>query len=231
MSRTPSNTPLRYPTPGGLSPALGATLAWGGGKMTGRRQRAATMGLAAVVTTQLGQTLLASRSPVVLVTSAASAAALVLVVNTPGISQFFGCTPLGPVGWVIVTASSAAATAAAMAARLLPPRAAASSSAASGGQGGIAAGKQRTEVAGMPGREELPSTLKRSPEGGRTGPSDEQCASPPGTSDESFGGVDANASKNQLLRAPPGSVPGVVTVTRTAIAVPPTGGHTCRRVG
>jgi len=29
----------------------------------------------------------------------------------------------------------------------------------------------------------------------------------------------------------PGSVPGVVTVTRTAIAVPPAGGHTCRRLG
>jgi cation transport regulator ChaB len=97
----------------------------------------------------------------------------------------------------------------------------------------------------MPGREELPSTLKRSPgkaqrtwikahdsavaeygegerahrtafgavkhsfekvgdhwepkEGGRKGPSDEQSARPRGTSDESFGGVDVNASKQHLL--------------------------------
>lgn len=97
----------------------------------------------------------------------------------------------------------------------------------------------------MPGREELPSTLRRSPEeaqetwtkahdaaveeygegerahrtaygalkhsfekvgdhwerkeGGRKGPSDRQSAMPRNTSDESFGGVDAAASKEHLL--------------------------------
>jgi cation transport regulator ChaB len=97
----------------------------------------------------------------------------------------------------------------------------------------------------MPGREELPSTVQRSPrkaqetwikahdsavqeygegerahrtafgalkhsfekvgdhwepkEGGRKGPSDEQSATPRGRSGESFGGVDANASKEHLL--------------------------------
>lgn len=97
----------------------------------------------------------------------------------------------------------------------------------------------------MPGREELPSTLKRSPEkaqrtwikahdsavqeygegershrtafgavkhsfekvgdhwerkeGGRKGPSDEQSARPRNTGGESFGGVDANASKKHLM--------------------------------
>jgi hypothetical protein len=97
----------------------------------------------------------------------------------------------------------------------------------------------------MPGREELPSTLQRSPrkaqetwikahdsavqeygegerahrtafgalkhsfekvgdhwepkEGGGKGPSDEQSATPRGVSGESFGGVDANASKQHLL--------------------------------
>lgn len=101
------------------------------------------------------------------------------------------------------------------------------------------------EVA-TPGREELPSTLQRSPkkaqetwirahdnavqeygegershrtaygalkhsfekvgdhwepkEGGAKGPSDEQSARPRGQSDESYGGVDANASKAHLLR-------------------------------
>jgi cation transport regulator ChaB len=97
----------------------------------------------------------------------------------------------------------------------------------------------------MPGKEELPSTLKRSPreaqetwikthdsavqeygegerahrtafgavkhsfekvgdhwepkEDGHKGPSDERSARPYGTSGESFGGVDANASKRHLL--------------------------------
>lgn len=97
----------------------------------------------------------------------------------------------------------------------------------------------------MPGREELPSTLRRSPrkaqetwirthdsavaeygegerahrtafgslkhsfekvgdhweekEGGRKGPSDERSARPRGMSGESFGGVDARASKQHLL--------------------------------
>jgi cation-transporting ATPase I len=106
----------------GGATAMGATLAWAGGRLTGRARRASTMGLAAVVGTQLAQTLITGgRSPAVIATSAASAGALVLVVNTPGISQFFGCTPLGPVAWGIVGASTAAATAASLAApRLLP---------------------------------------------------------------------------------------------------------------
>jgi cation-transporting ATPase I len=106
----------------GGATALGATLAWAGGRVTGRRTRAATMGLAAVIATQLGQTLLANaRSPVVIATTVVSAGVLVLVVNTPGISQFFGCTPLGPAAWAIVAASSAAATAAgAVIPRFLP---------------------------------------------------------------------------------------------------------------
>ncbi|HEX8005254.1 MAG TPA: cation-translocating P-type ATPase, partial [Trebonia sp.] len=94
----------------GGATALGATLAWAGGRLTGRPARAATMGLAAVVTTQLIQTVAAGgRSPAVLVTSVASVAALAAVVNTPGVSQFFGCTPLGPAAWGIVAASSVAA--------------------------------------------------------------------------------------------------------------------------
>ncbi|MBV9094452.1 MAG: cation-translocating P-type ATPase [Streptosporangiaceae bacterium] len=106
----------------GGATALGGTLAWGGGRLTGRPARAATMGLAAVVTTQLAQTLITgARSPAVIVTCVGSAAALVGVVNTPGVSQFFGCTPLGPAAWVIVVASAATATAAGLAApRVIP---------------------------------------------------------------------------------------------------------------
>src|SRR5439155_314460 len=35
---------------------------------------------------------------------------LVAIVQTPGVSHFFGCTPLGPVAWVGVVGSTAAAT-------------------------------------------------------------------------------------------------------------------------
>jgi cation-transporting ATPase I len=106
----------------GGATALAASGAWYAGRVTGRPRRADTMGLAALVTTQLGQTLLMGRrSPLVLVTCVASAAVLVGIVETPGISQFFGCTPLGPFAWGIVAASSALGTAAAAAApRVLP---------------------------------------------------------------------------------------------------------------
>ena len=47
----------------------------------------------------------------VLVTSVASAAALGLIVQTPGVSQLFGCKPLGPIGWATAVGASAGATA------------------------------------------------------------------------------------------------------------------------
>lgn len=101
----------------GGATALGATLAWTGGRVTGRAARASTMGLAAVVATQLAQTMVSGgRSPALITTCVASAVALVVVVNTPGLSQFFGCTPLGPVAWAIVAAGAAAGAAAASAA-------------------------------------------------------------------------------------------------------------------
>jgi hypothetical protein len=37
-----------------------------------------------------------------------------VIVQTPGISQFFDCTPLDPVGWAIATGSAAAATSGAL---------------------------------------------------------------------------------------------------------------------
>src|SRR5680860_1148313 len=94
--------------------AGGATAAWLVARATGRARRAQTVGLIALVGTQLGQTLVAGgRSPVVLGTSALSAGALAAVVQTPGISSFFGCTPVGPAGWAIAGVSAATATAAA----------------------------------------------------------------------------------------------------------------------
>ncbi|MWA05867.1 HAD-IC family P-type ATPase [Actinomadura sp. LD22] len=110
----------------GTATAAAALASWQLGRLTrlvpGGRRRASTMALAALVGAQLGQTLISRwRSPLVMATCALSAAALVAVIETPGVSAFFGCTPLGPGAWAIVTASAVAATlAAALAPRLLP---------------------------------------------------------------------------------------------------------------
>ncbi|WP_433388943.1 HAD-IC family P-type ATPase [Micromonospora sp. KLBMP9576] len=90
---------------------LGATAGWTLARYTGRRRRAGTVALVSLVGTQLGQTVLAGgTSPSVLASTAASAGVLVAVVQTPGVSQFFGCTPLGPVAWTIATGSALGAT-------------------------------------------------------------------------------------------------------------------------
>ncbi|PWR15285.1 haloacid dehalogenase [Micromonospora sicca] len=90
---------------------LGATAGWTLARYTGRRRRAGTVALASLVGTQLGQTVLAGgTSPAVLASTATSIGVLVAVVQTPGVSQFFGCTPLGPVGWSIAAGSALGAT-------------------------------------------------------------------------------------------------------------------------
>ncbi|MGQ4467862.1 HAD-IC family P-type ATPase [Streptomyces violaceoruber] len=96
-----------------LTTALGATAAWLLGRFTpGTRRRSTTMALCAVVGTQLAQTLADRRdSRLVQVTSLGSAAALVALVQTPGASRLFGCTPLGPVAWTCVAAAIALALA------------------------------------------------------------------------------------------------------------------------
>lgn len=100
-----------------VATAGGAGTAWAGARLTGRRRRASTVALTSLVGTQLGQTILSGgRDPVVLAAAVGSAAALFAIVQTPGLSHFFGCTPLGPVGWSIAAASSTAATAASAAA-------------------------------------------------------------------------------------------------------------------
>ncbi|MET9354401.1 cation-translocating P-type ATPase [Streptomyces sp. NPDC006617] len=90
-----------------LTTALGATAAWLFGRFTpGTQRRSTTMALCAVVGTQLAQTLADRRdSRLVQVTSLGSAAALVALVQTPGASRLFGCTPLGPVAWTGVAAA------------------------------------------------------------------------------------------------------------------------------
>jgi calcium-translocating P-type ATPase len=93
--------------------ALGAGTAWTIGRLTGRPQRANTVALVALVGTQLGQTLASGGlDPWVLLAGGGSAALLAAIVQTPGVSQFFGCTPLGPVGWATAVGSATVATAA-----------------------------------------------------------------------------------------------------------------------
>ncbi|MFF9869229.1 HAD-IC family P-type ATPase [Streptomyces sp. NPDC013953] len=95
----------------GAITATGAGLAWTGARLTGRGRRAGTVALAAVVGTQLAQTLATGGlDRNVLAASLGSAAVLAAVIQTPGVSQFFGCTPLGPVGWGIALGAIATAT-------------------------------------------------------------------------------------------------------------------------
>lgn len=94
--------------------ALGASSAWAVGRVLSGRERAGTIGLVALVGTQLGQTLLSGRfSSTVMATSLATSAALAAIVQTPGVSHAFGCRPLGPISWMTAIGASAAATAAA----------------------------------------------------------------------------------------------------------------------
>ena len=74
--------------------------AWLGGRLTGVTPgRAGTVALVGIVGAQLGQTLMAGwRSPLVVAASLVSAAALAGIIQTPGVSQFFGCRPIGPIG-------------------------------------------------------------------------------------------------------------------------------------
>jgi cation-transporting ATPase I len=91
--------------------AAGATGAWLLARSTGTSRRASTVALAALVGTQLGQTaVIGGTSPVVLTSTLVSAGVLVGIVQTPGLSHFFGCTPMGPVGWGIAVGSAVAAT-------------------------------------------------------------------------------------------------------------------------
>ncbi|WSY64942.1 cation-translocating P-type ATPase [Nocardia sp. NBC_00881] len=103
----------------GATTASAATAAWVLASFTGRRRRASTVALVALVATQLGQTLIDSHSPLVVGTAAGSLLVLGVLISTPGVSQLVGSTPLGPVGWWQALSTAAVATAvAAIAPRL-----------------------------------------------------------------------------------------------------------------
>ncbi len=94
-----------------VTTAAGATGAWLVARSTGSERRASTVGFAALVGTQLAQTaVIGVRSPLVLVSTGVAAAALVAAVQTPGVSQFFGCRPMGPVAWGIAAGAAGLAT-------------------------------------------------------------------------------------------------------------------------
>ncbi|MFD5462332.1 HAD-IC family P-type ATPase [Kitasatospora sp. NPDC127059] len=103
----------------GIVTTLGASTAWLIGTITpGSARRTSTMALCGVVGAQLAQTLAGRRhSPLVLVTVLGSAAVLVGLIETPLVSRFFGCTPLGPVAWAGVATAIAVA---AWAPRVMP---------------------------------------------------------------------------------------------------------------
>lgn len=90
---------------------IGAGSAWSLGRLVSTREKATTMGLVGVVCTQLGQTIVSGGANFpVLLTGIGSTAALLAMIQTPGVSRFFGCTPLGPLAWTTALGSSAATT-------------------------------------------------------------------------------------------------------------------------
>lgn len=90
---------------------VGAGTAWTIARVTGSGARARTVALAALVGTQLGQTLTSAQgSRAVYATGIGSAALLAAIIQTPGLSHFFGCRPIGPLAWATAIGSSAAAT-------------------------------------------------------------------------------------------------------------------------
>jgi cation-transporting ATPase I len=95
-----------------VTTGLGAAGGWLSARVTGRRKRAGTTALVSLVGTELGQTIASSwRSPLVVGSSVLSFATLGGIVQTPGLSQMFGCTPLGPLAWMQAMTSAGLATA------------------------------------------------------------------------------------------------------------------------
>jgi cation-transporting ATPase I len=96
----------------GITTGIGATVAWLAGVYTpGTARRTSTIALAGLVGSQLARTVVRRwHSPLVLGTVVGSAAVLAVIIQTPGVSHFFGCVPLGPVAWAGVAAGVGAAT-------------------------------------------------------------------------------------------------------------------------
>jgi cation-transporting ATPase I len=112
--------------------ATGAWLGWAVARLTGPEARARTVGLVALVGTQLAQTLAAGgRDRSVQLSAIGSWLALGTIVQTPFVSGFFGSVPLDPIAWAIALAAVGIAMAGGRAlgasglvAKLIPARAA-----------------------------------------------------------------------------------------------------------
>ncbi|MFD2080434.1 cation-transporting ATPase I [Actinopolymorpha cephalotaxi] len=92
--------------------AAAASAGWAVGRATGTPGRAGTIALVAMVGAQLGQSVVTGwRSPLVVGAGAVSWAGLATVVQAPGLSHFFGCRPLGPLGWATALGAAGAGTA------------------------------------------------------------------------------------------------------------------------
>ena len=101
----------------GATTAAGAGGAWAIARATGSAARASTVGLVELVGTQLGQTMVSGgTSPLAVVSSLAAGATLAAIVQVPGLSQFFGCTPLDPLAWATALGAASVATAVSVAA-------------------------------------------------------------------------------------------------------------------
>jgi H+-transporting ATPase len=98
----------------GTTTAAAATTAWLMAGFTLQPRRASTVALVTLVSTQLGQTLIDSHSPLVVATAAGSLVTLGALISTPGVSQLLGCTPLGPLGWAQALTTAGVATSAAV---------------------------------------------------------------------------------------------------------------------
>lgn len=94
----------------GAATTGGATAAWLMARMTGRQRRAATAAMIGLVSTQILQTLIDSHGPLVVATNVATFAAMSAIISTPGVSQLFGCTPVGPFAWAQAVSAAVGAT-------------------------------------------------------------------------------------------------------------------------
>ncbi|WP_460429176.1 cation-translocating P-type ATPase, partial [Amycolatopsis endophytica] len=90
----------------------GAAMAgWLLARPVGTPLQASTTGLVALVAAQLGQTMaVRGRTPLVLAAGAGSLLVLAGIVQVPGVSGFFGCSPLLPHQWGIALGAAGAAT-------------------------------------------------------------------------------------------------------------------------
>ncbi|MEV6904004.1 HAD-IC family P-type ATPase [Amycolatopsis sp. NPDC051372] len=107
------------------STTAGAALAgWLAARTVSTPQQASTTGLVTLVAAQLGQTIaVRGRTPLVVAAGAGSLLTLAAIVQTPGVSGFFGCRPLLPHQWALALGAAATATVAQAAAQRVLARA------------------------------------------------------------------------------------------------------------